>query len=94
MRKNFFDLDAYEDDDIVQEGTEIGSLDFKFDDDEPVVQEAVVEEEKGPDKEATEKEIVQEASDKLSPDQVDEFYGKLKDELSQDDDTVKEAIAK
>jgi rubrerythrin len=94
MRKNFFDLDAYEDYDIVQEGTEIGSLDFKFDDDEPVVQEAVVEEEKGPDKEATEKEIVQEASDKLSPDQVDEFYGKLKDELSQDDDTVKEAIAK
>lgn len=94
MRKNFFDLDAYEDYDIVQEGTEIGSLDFKFDDDEPVVQEAVVEEEKGPDKEATKKEIVQEADDKLSPDQVDEFYGKLKDELSQDDDTVKEAIDK
>ena len=94
MRKNFFDLDAYEDDDIVQEGTEIGSLDFKFDDDEPVVQEAVVEEEKGPDKEATKKEIVQEADDKLSPDQVDEFYRKLKDELSQDDDTVKEAIDK
>lgn len=94
MRKNFFDLDAYEDYDIVQEGTEIGSLDFKFDDDEPVVQEAVVEEEKGPDKEAIEKEIVQEADDKLSPDQVDEFYGKLKDELSQDDDTVKEAIDK
>lgn len=94
MRKNFFDLDAYEDDDIVQEGTEIGSLDFKFDDDEPVVQEAVVEEEKGPGKEAIEKEIVQEADDKLSPDQVDEFYGKLKDELSQDDDTVKEAIDK
>lgn len=94
MRKNFFDLDAYEDYDIVQEGTEIGSLDFKFDDDEPVVQEAVVEEEKGPDKEAIEKEIVQEADDKLSPDQVDEFYRKLKDELSQDDDTVKEAIDK
>lgn len=94
MRKNFFDLDAYEDYDIVQEGTEIGSLDFKFDDDEPVVQEAVVEGEKGPDKEATKKEIVQEADDKLSPDQVDEFYGKLKDELSQDDDTVKEAIDK
>lgn len=94
MRKNFFDLDAYEDYDIVQEGTEIGSLDFKFDDDEPVVQEAVVEEEKGPDKETTKKEIVQEADDKLSPDQVDEFYGKLKDELVQDDDTVKEAIDK
>ena len=33
MSNKFFDLDAYEDDDIVQEGTEIGSLDFQFDDD-------------------------------------------------------------
>jgi rubrerythrin len=41
MRKNFFDLDAYEDDDIVQEGTELGSLDFKFDDE--VIQEEVSE---------------------------------------------------
>lgn len=32
-----------------------------------------------------------EVDDKLSPDQVDDFYGKLKDELGQDDDTGKEA---
>ena len=50
------------DDEIVQEGTETGSLDFDFDDPEDA-----------------------EVDDKLSPDQVDEFYGKLKDELGQDD---------
>ena len=42
MSKNFFDLDAYDDDDIVQEGTEIGSMDFNFDDEKPeVVEEGV-----------------------------------------------------
>lgn len=50
------------DDEIVQEGTETGSLDFDFDDPEDA-----------------------EVDDKLSPDQVDDFYGKLKDELGQDD---------
>ncbi len=60
LSKNFFDMDL--DDEIVQEGTETGSLDFDFDDPEDA-----------------------EVDDKLSPDQVDEFYGKLKDELGQDD---------
>lgn len=60
LSKNFFDLDL--DDEIVQEGTETGSLDFDFDDPETV-----------------------EVDDKLSPDQVDEFHSKLKDELGQDD---------
>ena len=60
LNKNFFDLDL--DDEIVQEGTETGSLDFDFDDPETA-----------------------EVDDKLSPDQVDEFHSKLKDELGQDD---------
>ena len=50
------------DDEIVQEGTETGSLDFNFDDPEDV-----------------------EVDDKLSPEQVDEFHSKLKDELGQED---------
>lgn len=42
MKNNFFDLDAYDDYDIVQEGTEAGSLDFDFDDtNEEVTQEAM-----------------------------------------------------
>lgn len=65
LSKNFFDMDLNYDDDIIQEGTETGSMDFDFDDD-------------------SETEEV-EVDDKLSPDQVDEFYGKLKDELGQDD---------
>lgn len=64
LSKNFFDMDLNYDD-IIQEGTETGSMDFDFDDD-------------------SETEEV-EVDDKLSPDQVDEFYGKLKDELGQDD---------
>ena len=60
LSRNFFDMDL--DDEIVQEGTETGSLDFDFDDPEDA-----------------------EVDDKLSPDQVDDFYGKLKDELGQDD---------
>lgn len=60
LSTNFFDMDL--NDEIVQEGTETGSLDFDFDDPE-----------------------TEEVDDKLSPDQVDEFYGKLKDELGQDD---------
>ena len=60
LSKNFFDLDL--DDEIVQEGTETGSMDFDFDDPETT-----------------------EVDDKLSPDQVDEFHSKLKDELGQDD---------
>ena len=42
MKNNFFDLDAYDDYDIVQEGTETGSLDFNFDDtNEEVTQEGM-----------------------------------------------------
>ena len=33
MGKNFFDLDAFEDEEVIQEGTETGSMDFDFDDD-------------------------------------------------------------
>ena len=178
----FFDLDAYDDYDIVQEGTETGSMDFVFE--EEVVEESILDSDNGftdlhsgiadalkntgyrvsnivrgilgkdmftvSDNDTTttidsmgngckvvtrdgkgkmkvnfnnvslsealkkivelfknghilegaitdpifEELIVQEADDKLSSDQVDEFYGKLKDELVQDDDTVKEAIDK
>lgn len=42
MKNNFFELDAYDDYDIVQEGTETGSLDFDFDDSvSEVTQEAM-----------------------------------------------------
>ena len=67
LNKNFFDLDL--DDEIVQEGTETGSLDFNFDEPEDA-----------------------EVDDKLSPDQVDEFHSKLKDELGQDDAPSENAV--
>ena len=69
LNKNFFDMDLYEEE-VIQEGTETGSMDFDFDDTEDV-----------------------EDDDKLSPDQVDEFHSKLKEELGQDDTPSENAEA-
>ena len=88
MKKSFYDLDAYDDYDIVQEGTEIGSLDFKFDDD--VVEESTTVEE-------SEKEVIQEAEEPSDDDTVKEAIEKenapeeeTKEEEPRTEETIEE----